>query len=397
MAAGQHPLKREHGYTYADCAEETPEMLGVCDGVSGVQRMGIPPDLLPRELLTKCREVLDRRRARLIASGMATAESSDGHWLMGCLQEAYDATSAPGATTVLVAALEGGGRRLAVASIGDCGLLLLRHHPSYSSTTPGSSQLTKVLRTDPLRYQANRPVQISRLPNVSTPEVHLVIAGARMNLVQCMHNDLVVVGSDGVFDNLSDEEIARIVDSHCRRRHAATPRDAAGTWPPPTSAAAAPTVGQLEKAAEALVSAAMGNVRPELLQQDHEVAWWEAAAHESAGGNADDTTVIVAALVEEEEAAYGTSPLDDDSFVLAHRDDPRRSPRERGDNGGGSWGSEGTGFPGILYAECCTGQEGTDDHEVWWDNYTIAPHAETQWRTEEEEDDEEEPAQCSVG
>merc|ERR1740117_2036690 len=42
-AIQQHPIKRDQQMIQADAVEESPSLLGVCDGVSEVQKMGIRP------------------------------------------------------------------------------------------------------------------------------------------------------------------------------------------------------------------------------------------------------------------------------------------------------------------------------------------------------------------
>jgi len=287
-AARQHPEKRRKGFTYADAVAEAPQLLGVCDGVSGVQALGLSPAQLPVELLSKCLQVIEERISRA-GTGLLPAEG-DGQWLVEMLKEAYDETESLGATTVLLAAIEDG-QRLVVTNIGDCGLLLLRPVPYQSS------RLTCEFRTVPTRYDVNRPVQIARLANVSVAEVHLVMETATIDTVSCQAGDLLVLGSDGIFDNLKDEDISQIVEDHCIRASCleyapGTPPSARGSRPQPFVDLASfpldrqpPTAAQLRLASEALVDAAINavtaSVRPE-----------------TAFGNADDTTALVAAIVE---------------------------------------------------------------------------------------------------
>eukprot|EP00435_Cladocopium_sp_Y103_P030571 s1501_g7.t1 len=94
-AARQHPFKEQQQYIYADAVCYGSKWLGVCDGVSGVQKMGIAPDVLPRELLMQCQKVMD-----------SCARDEHGAWVLSMLKEAFAGTSALGATTVLLACIE---------------------------------------------------------------------------------------------------------------------------------------------------------------------------------------------------------------------------------------------------------------------------------------------------
>jgi len=306
-AARQHPSKKAAGYIYADAVTSTQRMLGVCDGISGVQQMGLRPDELPLQMLAQCQlginELVNRGRVPV---------NSDGHWLMELIKDAYDRTDALGATTALLVALEEN-RRLAIANIGDCALLLLR------LSSVGDAKLVKRFRTDALRYEANKPVQLMRFANTNPADTHLVISGARMNTVGCEPGDLIVMGSDGIFDNLEDEEIVSILEEFClglctgsrglsaddaRRLAESSSTRARGKLADPML----PAVLVLQQAAQALVDAAIANVSTEVVNaRGPQEA--EAAKQRRRPGSADDTTALVAMVVEASSPAAGSDLL----------------------------------------------------------------------------------------
>lgn len=307
-AARQHPSKKAAGYIYADAVTSTQRMLGVCDGISGVQQMGLRPDELPLQMLAQCQlginELVNRGRVPV---------NSDGHWLMELIKDAYDRTDALGATTALLVALEEN-RRLAIANIGDCALLLLRLSPV------GDARLVKRFRTDALRYEANKPVQLMRFANTNPADTHLVISGARMNTVACEPGDLIVMGSDGIFDNLEDEEIVAILEEFflelsagsrgglsaddARRLAQSSSNRARGKL----ADTGLPAVLVLQQAAQALVDAAIANVSTEGVNasgtQEAEVS-----KQRRLPGSADDTTALVAMVVEASSPAAGSDLL----------------------------------------------------------------------------------------
>jgi len=184
-------------------------------------------------------------------------------------------------------------RRLVVANIGDSALIVLRPVPYQNS------KLSKEYRSVELRYEARRPKQLVRLDQVSVEDIHLVIQGAHLGSLECQPGDMLVIGSDGIFDNLKDEEIIQIVEDHCMRIPTFSrecrnnDRSACGERPPVS-------MMQLEATAEALVSAAIDNVQPSLPEKPPKDAIEAAqvAQRELSGGNADDTTVLVATVVE---------------------------------------------------------------------------------------------------
>lgn len=281
-ASRQHPIKRDMGMIDADAVEETPTLLAVCDGVSEVQKMGIPPHELPRDLLNRVRECLE-------ADVGWHHESADCHRLVGLLEESYSQTTAMGSTTVLFATIESDGcHQLSIANLGDCRCLLLR---------PDKDQNLEIaFKTEPLRYDVNKPKQITRLDGVNIQLVHRAIRETKVDTMAARHGDLLVLGSDGLFDNLHDEEVVRLVEGHCLRApvvELVAHHESRPSLDPPS-------VAQLEEAAEALVAEALNRVCVGQMDESGRVQWPEDARPTPVGmgGKADDTTAIVACVVE---------------------------------------------------------------------------------------------------
>eukprot|EP00928_Gymnodinium_smaydae_P029206 TRINITY_DN22064_c0_g2_i1.p1 TRINITY_DN22064_c0_g2~~TRINITY_DN22064_c0_g2_i1.p1 ORF type:complete len:782 (+),score=110.41 TRINITY_DN22064_c0_g2_i1:42-2387(+) len=265
----QHPRKQQTGIPNADVIEASQSLLGICDGVSGVHDLGIPPDLLPRELLRSCRTLHEEQNLRLPAGGAGKRGGNEA-WLVGLAESAYTATQAYGATTLLLAALRDGDQ-LVSSCVGDCALMLLRPvclHPL---------QLEVVFRTEAGRIDSRSPVQVQRLPGVSDALACDVIRGAQTHTIQVKARDLVVLGSDGIFDNLSDQDIRQALEWRL-------------SGPPGAAAAAADAqmgprpcwAARLDEAAASLVDFAIARV----------------PQGEPLVGNADDTTALVAVVVE---------------------------------------------------------------------------------------------------
>jgi len=265
FASRQHPAKTNTGIVNADAVEEGFTHLGICDGVSGVHHLGIPPDELPWELLQSC-------RARLqLPTAHPEAEAEDRPWITGLIQDAYDGTQAFGATTLLLAVLRGSD--LISANIGDCALLVLRPQ----SVQP--LQLRIIFKTEPGRYDARRPVQVQRLHGFSDENARDVIRKASVSTTPVRHGDILVLGSDGLFDNLRDEEIQRVVERRCGGTNGSVPHR-----------------GQLQQAAGALVDAAISSVNVDSTGARH-MDPWQVPGNDVPANNADDTTALVAVLV----------------------------------------------------------------------------------------------------
>jgi len=258
----QHPAKQAQKIPNADATEESPALLGVCDGVSGCTKLGISPDLLPHEILTAC-----RNKSKPLLARAANMRTDDGQWMVELTKDAFDSTTARGATTMLLASVHSSGN-LVTGNIGDCCLLVLRVIPA-SGQSP--AHLQAVFKTKPTRYDATKPVQVQRLPNMPEERTHNVIKGMKLETCPVQSGDYVVMGSDGLFDNLQDDDIQRLVERHC-------PLDRAA----PTAA--------LNEASAALVNTAIARAKPNNRQDI------DAMAEEK--GNPDDTTALVASIVE---------------------------------------------------------------------------------------------------
>eukprot|EP00397_Hematodinium_sp_SG-2012_P043520 GEMP01048394.1.p1 GENE.GEMP01048394.1~~GEMP01048394.1.p1 ORF type:complete len:364 (+),score=95.91 GEMP01048394.1:168-1259(+) len=279
----QHPLKTKMGAIFADACELSSTMLGICDGVSEVQNFGIDPALLPKELLLRCKELIESKElSERSPEPNYQFNKSRSHqlWLRDLLEEAYFQTSSEGSTTVLLAAIEEG--KLVTVNIGDSGLLLLRPN------TDGN--YTIVYRTEPLRYDQNRPYQVGRMKGVQKSQIEFVIRQGVVERAEIRHGDVLVLGSDGLFDNLYEEEVVSAVSSLLANAKVASL-----------------SVEQLKDCANKLVSSALqtvsiGQVGPEGQVEFGANAKMAPSGH---GGKADDTSCIVATIVNSDRAIDG--------------------------------------------------------------------------------------------
>merc|ERR1719162_2780281 len=106
-------------------------MLAVADGVSQIEDFGIDPSELPHELLAACNELaLDQ-----LFPDASKQSSKDDPYLgpIPLMKRAFESTESLGSTTVLLGILDNSTRihgklhpMIAVLSIGDCELLILR-------------------------------------------------------------------------------------------------------------------------------------------------------------------------------------------------------------------------------------------------------------------------------
>lgn len=191
-----------------------------------------------------------------------------------------------------------------------------------------TSKLEIQYKTEPLRFNATSPVQVVRLPGF---QPGFQSAEANLDSVACMAGDMVVFGSDGIFDNLSDQDIVEIVEAHCDT--ALRPRGAQVQPPSPA---------QLKDISDALVTEAIRQVRV----PDDPSRLWDIV------GNADDTTAMVAAIVEQDTEQQAV----EDYF---HSRRLARSAR----SSARSAASSDAGLFGMFFPHCCAVDVDDDEYE----------------------------------
>jgi len=213
-----HPSKIRMGYKDADATLTSPMMLGVCDGVSQLEEYGMDPALLPHELLQTCEELAMQQ---LVPDGPINPQDAY-QGPISLLKEAYVATDSQGSTTVLLAALDNSTKihgklhpMIAVLSIGDCELLMLRRAQGHQSPYQAVFH-TEMQRID---HNVQTPLQLARVDERIDEDFDESIAleviekGSAVHCVSAYEGDIVVMGSDGVFDNLFLDEIVEICNS----------------------------------------------------------------------------------------------------------------------------------------------------------------------------------------
>lgn len=215
-----HPVKAREGHRDADVTLSAPLILGVADGVSQVEDFGIDASLLPKELMKQCEEVGMRQ---LVAGAMQqTASASSYRGPIPLMREAWSATKSLGSTTAVLAVLDNSTRihsklhpMIAVITIGDCELIILRR--LHGTTGP----LQVVFHTEMQRIDghAQTPLQLARVDgriDANFDEritLEVIERGSAVHCVSAYEGDIVVMGSDGVFDNLYEREITDLCNA----------------------------------------------------------------------------------------------------------------------------------------------------------------------------------------
>ncbi|CDO97469.1 unnamed protein product [Coffea canephora] len=230
--------------------------LGIADGVGRWSDRGIDAGVYARELMENCEKIVSegngsitigrgRRRVRV----RATPEE--------VLSLSVAESQSPGSSTVLVAHFDG--QALHVVNIGDSGFLILRNGVVFE-------------RSHRMTYKFNFPYQIQRGhdPSELLEEYE----------IELEEGDVIIIATDGLFDNLYEQEIVSIVSASL----------SAGRRP--------------KRIAEMLAAGAQEVGRSSTERSPFTDAARAAGDPTRKGGKLDDVTVIVS-LVRKEYSSHG--------------------------------------------------------------------------------------------
>lgn len=284
-----HPEKELQGCKDADATLASPMVLGVCDGVSQVENLGLDAARLPKELLKSCEELVSSQLLAGDRGPRRPVRQEEYSGPIALLKQAYSRTESLGSTSVLIAVLDNTslihGRphpMIGVCTLGDCELILLRR----SGGRQGRLQV--VFRTEAQRIggHSQTPLQVARMRENIDPAfsedgvLDAIDRGSGLHCSSTYEGDILVLGSDGVFDNLFLSEVVEI----CNQRLPPAPAPSAGCFVPAKPAT-------LSEIAMTIVEKAHSKSK---FQRDQTLPNTPLGV----GGKADDTSVVVAEVVE---------------------------------------------------------------------------------------------------
>ncbi|TNV76749.1 hypothetical protein FGO68_gene3286 [Halteria grandinella] len=166
----------------------TEELLAVADGVGGWNRKGVNPGIFAREL---CANVWgDYKQMR--QEGKKCSDINIRQLLINAVAR----TKATGTSTFVMAMMEREEAVLKTLNLGDSGFLIVRQKDS-------TSDFELVFRSKEQQYRFNYPYQCGT--NYGPP-TH---ADVHAHMVQ--DKDIVILATDGVLDNLFDNDILSCV------------------------------------------------------------------------------------------------------------------------------------------------------------------------------------------
>lgn len=246
-------------------------VLGIADGVGDLARyLGNSSKVFATMLMLHCEGEVTDVVASCDPLGPPSATAVE------IFNKGYSKVTCHGATTALVTYLDSKQRRLGIASLGDSGLMVLRR--GVVSLVDGSvcPNLSIIFKTPTQQHSFNLPFQLCRVPAYMAAKLKQdpdQPSDSALFDVEVQEGDLVVLYTDGLSDNLHDEEIEQHVNG--------LPKEA---------------LGDPKQISEVLVSAAY--------ERSHEDDAWTPFAKEASfagwrpaealGGKQDDITCIAA-------------------------------------------------------------------------------------------------------
>lgn len=177
-----HPSKVEKGGEDAFFVSEDGKSIGIADGVGGWTLHGVDPAIFAQTLMREAKSCYQDRGFRDPAE---------------ILRQAYHRTQhVPGSSTACIMVVDG--NQLNSVNIGDSGFMVIRDRKI-------------AFRSKEQSHSFNYPFQLGTASE-NSPE------DAASIQLEIQEGDIVIMGSDGLFDNLFDGEILDIVNTQMTSR-----------------------------------------------------------------------------------------------------------------------------------------------------------------------------------
>lgn len=174
-----HPEKRHKGGEDAYFLSEDGQVVGVADGVGGWALSGIDSGLYSKSLMAEAKKAVEAAKK----AGVQPTRATD------IMQKAYDHTKhLVGSSTAVILMAEG--QSVKYSNLGDSGFMVIRGDKV-------------AFRTREQTHAFNTPYQIGTGGDHPTD--------AEEGRVAVEEGDIIVLGTDGLFDNLFDDQIVEIV------------------------------------------------------------------------------------------------------------------------------------------------------------------------------------------
>jgi serine/threonine protein phosphatase PrpC len=213
------PLTHE-GSADAYFIDHDMQIFGLADGVGEWETFGLDPSKFSNELMSHCHYELKSN----FDSILEAEENDVSDKVIECTFEAMKRIQSYGSSTFLIGYCTNS--NLHTASLGDSGIIVLRLR-EYSRN------YTVVYRSKEQQHSFNCPYQLARLPDPKDYD-HLAENGlgtlisllrrikrpthdspfdSHIEKIVLKQGDIIIAATDGLFDNLFDADIIKVVES----------------------------------------------------------------------------------------------------------------------------------------------------------------------------------------
>ena len=172
---------------------------GIADGVYAWKDAGIDSGAFSRRLMEFCRQAVELGTTDVLRA----LQFADRHLRREAIQ---------GSATACLALVDTLAGRLAAANLGDSGLMLLGFRPDArglggKSSSSARGRLAVRYRSPAQEHAFGRPYQLGHHAGADAPE------DAMLATQPVYPGDVLIVGSDGLWDNVEDEEVVSSVEA----------------------------------------------------------------------------------------------------------------------------------------------------------------------------------------
>jgi len=177
---------------------KSADVIGVADGVGGWRSYGVDPGVFSSNLMKSCE--------RLVKAGYFVNDQPAKLLESGFLEMQQSKRPIIGSSTACVAILNHADGKLYTANIGDSGFLVFRGG-------------RVVHRSQEQQHYFNTPFQLSLPPpNMATEVLSDAPESADRYEFSVKHGDVILLATDGIFDNIPDSVLVKEVGSLQRGR-----------------------------------------------------------------------------------------------------------------------------------------------------------------------------------
>lgn len=269
--------------------------LCVADGVGSWRDYGVDPRAFSHYLVDQARVLVN----------CADDALTDPIHPLDVISEAWENTVAAkvvGSSTICVATLDRKLNQLSYSNIGDCGLMVVRHIDSEKAGYMRNRSQPRHLRTSDMKIaylsqqqlrSFNLPYQLGFAEGVYFPGNFETPADADTASIPVMPGDIILLATDGLFDNLDLDEIVNEISLWEKQYFPGSLRSSPDASVEDIRLPSAHGSAALHELAKVIVNKAralsLDTVRDSpfaLLAKENDIMW--------GGGMPDDTSVVVA-------------------------------------------------------------------------------------------------------